>query len=180
MASEQEKIIKQQGEDLAKLRSDLNNYSKLQDEISLFKSTIDEKERTIKSNEQIISYLNKQLNDLQLRPERTMAGPNTPWFSTPNEANNGQAPNIPLSTLRPSPLHLGQTTLDNRFYSFSIIFLRVYLSYNFNRENDEPLDPKYFQPKSYGGLVRKDSTKASGDKITPKSNKPSAYFNGKK
>lgn len=63
----------------------------------------------------VISYLNKQLNDLQLRPEKT-TGNNSPWFSTPNEARNGPAPGIPLSTLRPSPLQLGQTHLDNRLH----------------------------------------------------------------
>ena len=40
------------------------------------------------------------------------------------------------------------------------------------RENDEPLDPKYFQPKSYGGVVRKE--KANEKHAT--NTKPSAYF----
>jgi len=62
----------------------------------------------------VITYLNKQLNDLQLRPEKTVAS-TPPWFSTPNEANGGgpKTPNVPMSTIRGSPLQIGQAT-DNR------------------------------------------------------------------
>lgn len=58
----------------------------------------------------VISYLNKQLNDLQLRSETTARNPQ--WFSTPNDGN-GVGPKIPMSTLKSSPLQLGQT-LENR------------------------------------------------------------------
>jgi hypothetical protein len=64
----------------------------------------------------VISYLNKQLNDLQLRSENTTRNPQ--WFSTPNDGN-GVAPKIPMSTLRASPLQLGQT-LENRSAYFNL------------------------------------------------------------
>ncbi|KAI9551898.1 hypothetical protein GHT06_022234 [Daphnia sinensis] len=149
VAREQEKILQQRDDEIARLRDELNGHSKLLDEVTELRSKNEEKESAIKNNEQIISYLNKQLNDLQLRSETT--GRNPQWFSTPNDVNGG-GPKIPMSSLRPSPLQLGQT-LENR-------------------ENDEPLDPKYFQPKSYGGLVRKEK---SAERNPPNS-KASAYF----
>nr|CAH0111877.1 unnamed protein product [Daphnia galeata] len=149
VATEQEKILQQRENEITRFRAELNKQAKLIDEVAELKSKNEEKDTTIKNNEQIISYLNKQLNDLQLRSENTTRNPQ--WFSTPNDGN-GVAPKIPMSTLRASPLQLGQT-LENR-------------------ENDEPLDPKYFQPKSYGGLVRKEK---STERNHPNS-KPSAYF----
>lgn len=132
VATEQEKILQQRENEIASLRAELNNYSKLNSEVADLKNRNEEKELTIKSNEQsrfyfiltlykclmcityplfsVISYLNKQLNDLQLRSENTVKNP--PWFSTPNEGN-GIGPKIPMSTLRSSPLQLGQT-LENR------------------------------------------------------------------
>jgi len=148
VATEQEKFLRQNENDISELQEQLKNYTKINEEATELKIKNEEKEMAIKSKEQIITYLNKQLNELQLRPEKTA---NSPWFSTPNEGPNA-SPKIPMSTLRPSPLQLGQST-DNR-------------------ENDEPLDPKYFQPKSYGGLVRK-------EKSTEKhvaNHKPSSYF----
>lgn len=134
VATEQEKVLQQRESEITRLRADLNNYSKLGEEISELKSKNEEKECTIKSNEQskqfpchfpdgkilitsyiliiVISYLNKQLNDLQLRSENTVR--NSPqWFSTPNDAN-GIHPKIPMSTLKSTPLQLGQT-LENRY-----------------------------------------------------------------
>jgi len=148
VASEQEKILRQNEDEINDLQDQLKIFSKMNEEVAQLKVKNEEKEVAIKNSEQIISYLNKQLNELQFRPEKTA---NSPWFSTPNEGPN-VSPKIPMSTLRPSPLQLGQST-DNR-------------------ENNEPLDPKYFQPKSYGGLVRKEK---SADKHMA-NNKPSSYF----
>jgi hypothetical protein len=118
------------------MRATLENSTKIQEEFAQLKAKNEEKDVTIKSNEQsiflfllrlldsfyeiylffsVISYLNKQLNDLQLRPEKTMAS-TPPWFSTPNEGNGGAAartPNVPVSTLRGSPMQLGPT-VENR------------------------------------------------------------------
>ena len=46
----------------------------------------------------VISYLNKQLNEVQIsRPRKEHA----PWFSTPNGVDaTGNGPNIPMSTLK--------------------------------------------------------------------------------
>ncbi|XP_046445100.1 spindle assembly abnormal protein 6 homolog [Daphnia pulex] len=149
VATEQEKILQQRENEIARFRAELNKQAKINDEVAELRSKNEEKESTIKNNEQIISYLNKQLNDLQLRSDNTTRNPQ--WFSTPNDGN-GVSPKIPMSTIRASPLQLGQT-LENR-------------------ENDEPLDPKYFQPKSYGGLVRKEKS----TERNPPNSKPSAYF----
>merc|ERR1712071_367688 len=109
VATEQEKFLRQNENDIGDLQDQLKNHHQVNEEIIQLRTRNQEKEMAIKSNEQIISYLNKQLNELQLRPEK-MA--NSPWFSTPNEGPNA-SPKIPMSTLRTSPLELGQST-DNR------------------------------------------------------------------
>ncbi|EFX84362.1 hypothetical protein DAPPUDRAFT_238610 [Daphnia pulex] len=110
VATEQEKILQQRDNEIARFRAELNKQGKLNDEVAELRSKNEEKESTIKNNEQIISYLNKQLNDLQLRSDNTTRNPQ--WFSTPNDGN-GVSPKIPMSTIRASPLQLGQT-LENR------------------------------------------------------------------
>lgn len=52
MASEQEKLLQQRENEIANLRVELNDCSKLNSEVADLKSKNEEKELTIKSNEQ--------------------------------------------------------------------------------------------------------------------------------
>lgn len=52
MATEQEKILQQRENEIAGLRAELNKCSKLNSEVADLKSKNEEKESTIKSNEQ--------------------------------------------------------------------------------------------------------------------------------
>lgn len=52
MATEQEKILQQREEEIAKLKSDLGNYIQLHEEIAQLKIKNEEKDVAIRSNEQ--------------------------------------------------------------------------------------------------------------------------------
>lgn len=52
MATEQEKVLQQREEEIAKLKADLGSYTKLRDELVELKNKNEEKEMAIKSNEQ--------------------------------------------------------------------------------------------------------------------------------
>lgn len=52
IATEQEKILNQRERDLAALQGELNSFTKLNEELALLKTKNEEKEHTIKSNEQ--------------------------------------------------------------------------------------------------------------------------------
>ena len=116
----------------------------------------------------VISYLNKQLNDVQINNHnRTGLSGNRkdvtpPWYSTPHDGHAG--PHAAMSTLKPSPIPHTPAAAGGAPTPPTIQITET--------RDDEPLDAKYFQPKtSYNGIVRRDKSTDRGH-----SNKPSAYF----
>ena len=54
MATEQEKILQQREAEISRMRANMENYSKTQEELTQLKAKNEEKDVTIKSNEQSI------------------------------------------------------------------------------------------------------------------------------
>lgn len=52
IAAEQEKVLKQREREIGLLQTELNSYTKVNEELAVLKAKNDEKEQTIKSNEQ--------------------------------------------------------------------------------------------------------------------------------
>ena len=167
-----------------KLQESENRCLQLQSDIDLDKTKLEEKEKIIQTNANVISWLNKQLNEAHLGNKRV-----NNLHSTPNQSS---APGFASSL--GSTVQSQSESLPRKPLSISPMMVSIPEESKTaaNKENDVPLDNKYLQPANaipIRGLVRSDGPPQStsvnsfrGSHIsslpTKKNNVPlaSAYF----
>uniref|UniRef100_T1J237 Spindle assembly abnormal protein 6 homolog n=1 Tax=Strigamia maritima TaxID=126957 RepID=T1J237_STRMM len=169
IALEQEKLIKEKDSFIEKQHRDLASVGEkltvtetelkdVKEKMESGNEKIEKLEKDLKTNEKVINWLNKQLNDKNTLQQKGAEIARQQQFLRPmhtlptglcNSAPPSHQPHAYYAGTLPKPLDFGYFT-PNAKDNFNVGKI--------NKENDVPLDGKYFQTK---GPKRNDSGKAA-------------------
>lgn len=188
IALEQEKVISDKDQQLVQLKEEASSLKdtikqkgsenqKLQDELESTSLKLDDIQRQQKTNENVINWLNKQLNEKQLRvPSVPMANsPPFPGLQATRTAgtlfygavNNQKRLGPPVASSTPQYFGYNMPAVGNYNHGPHLSSVPDTAKSKVNqtdKENSPPLDPKYYQPSPLdngGAIARKSSTDRS-------------------